>query len=576
MTSWTPPPGPTGPERPDLPPRPERPRRGEKPYAAPQGQPASHDQPPPYPPYAPYGQPAAPVRHRRTGASSWLVFLVALLAGAVGAAGAVVVVDLLTGGDERGGERSEERGAQEGAAAELPAAAAPGEEALAAAVSETREDSVYPEVGDPVVDALHYDVELSWFPEESDDLEGTTTVTFRATEDRDDFQLDLAENLTVSSVEVDGEDAGWEHSGKDLVVATPVVTDERYAVTVVYAGPPEPAEAPTTRSDFDGGVGITRSEGEHDGWLWTMQEPYGAYTWYPVNDQPADKALYDVTVRTQAGWTGVANGVVDATTETATENATRFHADAPMSSYLTTVAVGDYELTEDVSDSGVALTYWTPAGDDDALEALEGTKEALAYAEELLGPYPFSSLGAVVVDSESAMETQTMITYGNTDYTLSPATLVHEIAHHWYGNKVSPADWSDVWMNEGMATYVQMVWEAEEEYGVPLDEYAALYAEDNASLRAEAGPPAAYDPTTFAESNIYVIPAVMWHEVRLAVGDDAFWDMVRAWPAEAGEAFVSVDRAAYLPWVSQRLRRDLSAFFDAWLLQEAQPPITFG
>lgn len=540
----------------------------------------------PAPTYGPTARPDLPTRPdrpaRRTG-SAWTVFLAALLAGAVGAGGAVTVVDLVRdarsdsserGSDDDGASRDD--GAPAEGAADLPPMTTPGDDALASAVSETREDSVYPEVGDPVVDALHYAIDLSWFPDEADELTATTTLTFRATQDRADFQLDLAQNLSVSAVEVDGATAGWEHSGKDLVVTSPVVADQRYTVAITYAGPPEPAEAPTTRSDFEGGVGLTRSDGEHDGWLWTMQEPYGAFTWYPVNDQPADKALYDVTVHTQPGWKGVANGVLTEEVETTEESVTRFTADAPLPSYLATLAVGEYELTEDTSDSGVPLYYWTPVGDDDALAALQETRSALAYVEDLLGPYPFSSLGSVVVDSDSAMETQTMITYGNTDYTLSPATIVHEIAHHWYGNKVSPADWSDVWMNEGMATYVQLLYEAQEEYGVPEDEYVAFYAEENAGLRAESGPPAAYDPAQFAESNIYIIPGVMWHELRRTIGDEAFWAMVRAWPTHAGEAFVSVDRSAYLPWVSQQVGRDLSGFFASWLLAEAQPPITFG
>lgn len=550
----------------------------------------------PPPPGEQFALPPRPEGARSRGSGSrragWLIFLVALLSGALAAGIAVVVIDLMRDTDDRtdggadGGaatddepqeQRTSEEPEDEGdhEAVGFPPLEAPSEASLAAAVSQTREDSVYPDVGDPVVDALHYAVDLSWFPERSDEFSATTTVTFRATQNREDFQLDLAETISVDSVTVDDVEVDFDHVGKDLFVDVPVATDQRYTVTVVYGGPPEPAEAPTTRSDFDDGVGLTRSDGQdYEGWLWTMQEPYGAFTWYPVNDQPADKALYDVTVRTQPGWTGVSNGVVLDEGATPDESAIRFHADAPMSSYLVTVAVGDYELTEDVSESGVPLYYWTPAHDESALTALEETREALAYVEELLGPYPFSSLGSVVVDSQSAMETQTMITYGNTEYALSVPTIVHEIAHQWYGNKVSPADWSEVWMNEGMATYLQLAFESDSS-GSDLDRYVRFYANDNADLRAEAGPPAAYDPTRFAESNIYFIPAVMWHELRREVGDEAFWAMARAWPAHAGGAFVSTDRTAYWPWVSQQLGRDLTPFFTAWLLDEEQPDTTF-
>ncbi|MDT9593318.1 M1 family metallopeptidase [Nocardioides zeae] len=585
--------GPTSPDRPVLPEhRAPQPRPEPAPQPTPQPQPTPHA-PPPGPagapgPAGPTALPARPPRAPRRGRTDgrvggWTVFLVALVSAAVGAAGAVVAVGAVVDRDDRD-RSSEERGADgadgsdgsagEGAA-DLPPVATPAEAELATAVSRPRADSVYPEVGDPVVDALHYAIELAWFPE-TDELVGTTTVTFRATTTQDSFALDLAGNLEVDDVTIDGASVEWEHAGDDLTVGVPVTAEERYAVTVAYAGPPTPTAAPTTRSDFDGGLGITRSEEPgYEDWLWTMQEPYGAFTWYPANDHPSDKALYDITVRTTPEWRGVANGVQVEEVRTDTETVTRFHTDAPLPTYLATVAVGDYELTEDVSESGVDLTYWTPAGEDGLLAMLEETPAALAFVEDLLGPYPFSSLGSVVVPSESAMETQTMITYGNTDYALSVPTLVHEIAHHWYGNKVSPADWSDVWMNEGMATYVQMLYEAEAG-GYTDDELASYYAAMDAGLRAEAGPPAAYDPDQFAQSNIYVIPAVMWHDLRTQVGDDRFWAMVRAWPTHPGDGFVSSDRGAYLPWVGQQLGTDLTGFFDAWLLGETTPPLSFG
>ncbi len=79
----------------------------------------------------------------------------------------------------------------------------------------------------------------------------------------------------------------------------------------------------------------------------------------------------------------------------------------------------------------------------------------MAWLEHLLGPYPFDTFGTMIVDSESGMETQTMVTLGDTPYTVSPEVIVHELAHQWYGDQVTPNDWRDVWMNEGMAMYLQ-------------------------------------------------------------------------------------------------------------------------
>ena len=106
------------------------------------------------------------------------------------------------------------------------------------------------------------------------------------------------------------------------------------------------------------------------------------------------------------------------------------------------------------------MTYWTPRGDARSLRSVQVAGDELDWIEDRLGPYPFSSLGLVVVDSTSGMETQTMITLGTTEYTLSPAVVVHEMIHQWYGDQVTPRDWRDVWMNEGMAMYLQVLWEA--------------------------------------------------------------------------------------------------------------------
>ena len=177
-------------------------------------------------------------------------------------------------------------------AAGAPGAASPGApEALTdldEALSTPVEDSLYPDVGDPGVDALHYDLALDWDPA-TDTLTGTETLTFRAAETDDDFQLDLGAPLEVSGASVDGEPVEVRHDGKDLVVASPVVTDERYVLVLEYTGTPRPVDAPTTRDDFDS-LGFT-IDAEHQ--VWTMQEPFGAYSWYAVNDQPSDKAYYE-------------------------------------------------------------------------------------------------------------------------------------------------------------------------------------------------------------------------------------------------------------------------------------------
>ena len=437
------------------------------------------------------------------------------------------------------------------------------EQYLDLAVSTPVEDSVYPQVGDPGVDALLYDLDLTWLPEERT-LEGEATLTFRATGDAQRFQVDLAKPLKVSAVTLDGEEVPFARPGKNLVVRAPVAADQRYELAVTYAGTPRPVPAPTTRSDFST-TGLTTTD---SGGLWTMQEPFGAYTWYPVNDQPADKALYDITVHAPAPWTGIANGrLVDLTT-TDDVTTSSWQLTEPASSYLLTLAVGDYVHSSNTTTSGLRVDYWTPRGMVQGLGRVRTAAASVDWIESKLGPYPFDTLGLVVTESQSAMETQTMITLGDSEYVLSPQVITHELVHQWYGDQVSPADWRDVWLSEGMTMLMQWLYEDEHDISTLKDSLANARAADQ-PFRDDYGPPGAYDPGQFGSTNIYYVPALMWNELRVELGDDEFFRIARSW-LEANDNTSATREQIYAHW-EQETGRELSAFFDAWIVGPTTP-----
>ncbi|MEP9363212.1 M1 family metallopeptidase [Nocardioides sp. CN2-186] len=435
--------------------------------------------------------------------------------------------------------------------------------APAAAADDPVEDRVYPDVGDPGVDALRYHLDLAWGPE-SQTLTATETMTFRATSDADQFQLDLGAPLEVGDLTVDGDRTAFDHDGKDLVVHQQVREDERYTVRIGYSGTPQPVHAPSERSDIeDLGWTVAKS-----GQVWTMQEPYGAYTWYAVNDQPSDKALYSFRITSVPPAVGVANGTLLSRTEKDGATVTRWRLSDPASSYLVTIAIGDFTMTRDHAASDLPMTYWTPTGRPDLVARMRKAPAAVDWLESKLGPFPFDSLGYLVVDSKSGMETQTMITLGDTRYATSPAVLVHEAAHQWYGDEVTPTDWRDVWMNEGMATYLQGVWTAEathQSLDAMVDEWAAY----DDQLRSQDGPPADYRPESFGGGNVYYIPAVMWDELRKRIGDDEFWRLVREWPAS--HAYGNAGYDDITAWWSEQTGEDLTGFFDDWLMSDTTP-----
>ena len=124
-------------------------------------------------------------------------------------------------------------------------------------------------------------------------LTGSDVLTFRATADADEFQLDLGEPLEVESTYPRRRrPSSTSTTARTWSIARARRGGRGLRARGLLPGTPEPVEAPTTRDDFTTLGWTVTPEGE----VWTMQEPFGAYTWYPVNDQPADKALYDFTI----------------------------------------------------------------------------------------------------------------------------------------------------------------------------------------------------------------------------------------------------------------------------------------
>lgn len=438
-----------------------------------------------------------------------------------------------------------------------------------AAVSEPREDSTYPAVGDPGVDALHYALELRW-DDRTSRLSARETVLFRATETADHVQLDLARQLIVDHVWLDGEPVPFSHVSKNLVVSAPVQADSRHVLQVTYGGVPEPVTAPTDRADFS----TTGWTVARDGTVWTMQEPYGAYSWYAVNDQPSDKAFYDFTIHAPAGKVGVANGELRSRRTSGGITTTRWHLAQPASSYLVTIAIGRFTRTTDTGPHGLPISYWTPTGRADILRRVRYAPEAVHYLEGLVGRYPFPSLGVLVVPANSAMETQTMVTLGMSKYTLTRDVIVHEIAHQWYGDTVTCADWSDLWMNEGMATYLAEANWTSSHGPRSLDGILRQWASYAGGMRAQYGPPTHYRPGTFGEGNVYYIPALMWDTIRQRLGDDEFWSLARRWLR--AHRYTSQDRDTLAAWWSRESGEDLTPVFHSWLEGRTQPAWTAG
>ena len=310
-------------------------------------------------------------------------------------------------------------------------------------------DPYFPEDGNVGYDVLHYDIRDSYrFADKH--LEGTTTVRLEPLEELSSFNLDLL--LTVDSVEIDGVDAAFDKADQHELTITPsepLASGEPVDVTVKYHGFPARIEGDGPQP---GAWLASRRE------VVTMNEPHMAAWWFPSNDHPTDKATFDIRVTTAKRREVVSNGVRVGRTVHGDRATTHWRMTDPMATYLAFFAAGDFDI-----ESGKAhgQRYYNAVSQrlgDRARETnmalLRKSAGITAWLEDELGDYPFATTGGLVTSLSPgfALENQTRPTYSP-----SPGltTVVHELAHQWFGDSVSVEGWDDIWLNEGFATYMQ-------------------------------------------------------------------------------------------------------------------------
>jgi aminopeptidase N len=299
-------------------------------------------------------------------------------------------------------------------------------------------------------------------------------------------------------------------------------------------------------------------------------EPSGAQTFFPANDHPSDKASYTFRITAPSDQIAVANGTLSEQAEGEGTRTWMYVAGEPMASYLVQVAIGDLKLVSDGEVEGVEIRHALHASFlEEARGTLRRTGEMLQLLDDIWGPYPFAAYGVLAVDEPLgfALETQTLTLVGS-DIAMggraSEVILVHELAHQWVGNLVSPATWKDIWLNEGFATYSEWLWS--ERTGGPS---AAKIARRVIGPHLDT-PPGDPGPDELFSATVYERGALTLQALREAIGDDAFFRLLRQWiDAHAGGDATTQDFVDLAEQVSGD--QALDALFQTWLYDEGVP-----
>ncbi|MFF0461572.1 M1 family metallopeptidase [Streptomyces mexicanus] len=422
-------------------------------------------------------------------------------------------------------------------------------------------DPYFPKAGNGGYDVSHYGLTLAYDPGRAR-LTGTAVITARATEDLSAFDLDL-KGLRVTSVAVEGRGARFQRAGQELTVRPhdELRRGETFEVSVRYSGTPQ------TLTDPD------RSE---EGWLRTadgalaLGEPVGAMAWFPVNDHPSDKAAYDLAITVPQGLQAVSNGELSEETTSGGRTTFRWHTAEPMASYLATLAIGHYEITRSTLPGHLpSYVAVDPAQAAASRPVLARLPEIMRWAQDSFGPYPFSSTGAIVdrpEDAGYALETQNRPVFpGAPDL----PTLVHELAHQWYGDSVTPETWRDMWLNEGFATYAEWLWDEDHDGPTAQQTFDALYRSDDEDLWAF--PPARpTDAAHISDRPVYDRGAMVLHRIRRTVGDDLFYDILQGWAAVHRHG--TAGTADFTAYVEKKAPdKDFTEIWRDWLYGDGKP-----
>jgi aminopeptidase N len=437
-------------------------------------------------------------------------------------------------------------------------------------------DVYYPLAGNGGYDVGHYDITGSYDPA-TDVWSATTVISATATADLYRFDLDF-DGMTISGMVVNGKRAAFSRDGAELVVVPQhkLRSGDPIEITATYSGIPKEFVIPLAGFDLRTGFMAT------DDGATVAGQPDVAAGWFPVNDHPRDKAAYDFHITVPAGLGVVANGFLVATTTTAGSTRFDWHAPEPMASYLATIDIGEWDVRAWTTASGlpvydavdpdlVADPELGPAID----SSLARQGEIVDVLSSAFGPYPFSTVGAIVDDQPDlffALETQTRPVYSRYFWPDGgDSVIAHELAHQWYGDHVALEQWQDIWLNEGWATYAEWIWGEYEGFFTPRDAfdfYYAFWADDDPFWSFIVAQPPHDD---LFGNPVYYRGAMTLQALRNRVGDDAFWRIARTWVQEQGGG---TGTTAEFIDLSERISgSQLDDLFDAWLFTGSKPAL---
>lgn len=381
------------------------------------------------------------------------------------------------------------------------------------------------------------------------------------------LDFDFSAELSMDSILYHGQKLGFVRSGDILTVQfpgllPPFVPD---SVTFYYQGVPSSS-----------GFGSFEQK-DHKGvpCLWTLSQPYGAKDWWPCKHSLTDKIdSTDIFITCPVAYRAASNGVLMSETTDGNWKTAHWKHRYPVPAYLIAFAVTNYEeftLYAPVGNETIpVVNYVYPESMEQAKEGILENIEHLQLFTQLFGPYPFhrEKYGHAQFGWGGGMEHQTMSFVGSFGFDL----LSHELAHQWFGDKLTCGSWEDIWLNEGFATYLTGLC-----YNFIKPEYWELYKTDRITKATAEPDGSVWVNDTSSVSRVfnsrlsYVKGAMLLHMLRWKMGDNAFFTALRNYANDPNLAYGYVRTPQLKAHLEAASGLNLDEFFADWYYGQGYP-----
>ena len=426
-------------------------------------------------------------------------------------------------------------------------------------------------------DVTHHDLRFTINPDTTTPfISGVVSTTFRALSNMTTVTFDMATALAVSSVTMNGTGLTFTQSNYELNINLPTTLSTGTTATVIitYAGSPPQAEAAFTRSTHAGTPVI-----------YTLSEPFGARDWWPCKQDLNDKIdSFDIYITCPSAYIGVSNGLLQSSTTSGGNTTRHYRHNYPIPAYLISLNVTNYVTYNIQAGLGTVQNpffpinnYLYPEGNTTTVQtAINQTVPVMNVFEEKFGFYPYRNeqYGHVQFSWGGGMEHTTMSSMGG----WSRSLIAHELAHQWFGDKITCGTWRDIWLNEGFAEYLAglvvesldgpasfISWKTTKINNITTASNGALYLTEAEALNVSR---------IFSSRITYNKGSMVVHMLRWKMGDANFYQAVRNYLNDSNLAFgyaITADLKAHLEAVHGA---SLSEFFNDWVYMQGYPTYT--